>query len=309
MYNNPHKILVTGGGGFIGSHLVEKLVNLRYEVRVLDNFSSGREENLGEVIDYVEMNNGDVRDSDVVEKAVKGVDIVVHLAAAIDVQESMEKPLLYHEVNATGTLNLLNSAKNSVKKLIFASSCAVYGDPVDLPIGEGHPVNPLSPYAASKLSAENYCRAFSESYGLKTTIFRLFNVYGPRQSANQYAGVITKFIKQIKRGQVPVIFGDGDQTRDFIFVEDVVDFIVRVVGSKASGIFNVGTGSSVSINRLVELLGMVMDEEYLEPLHAERRTGDILQSRADISEARRVFGFEPEVVLEEGLRRTVDAVR
>jgi UDP-glucose 4-epimerase len=305
--SNPNRILVTGGAGFIGSHLVERLAELGYEVRVFDNFSKGRKENLAEVMNEVELIHGDVRDHEAVDRAVKDVDTIVHLAALIDVQESLGKTLLYHEVNSTGTLNLLNSAGRGVEKFIFTSSCAVYGNPIKLPVNEDHRLNPLSPYAASKLSAESYCRAYSESYGLKTTIFRLFNVYGPRQGANQYSGVIKEFTKRVIRNQPPIIFGDGEQTRDFIFVENVVDFIVEAIKSGADGTFNLGTGSSVSIERLAEILLKVMNRGHLRPIHTEPKLGEIKHSRAEISKAIEAFSIKPDVTLEEGLRKTLDA--
>ncbi len=305
MIDDLKTILVTGGGGFIGSHVVDRLVNLQYNVKILDNFSSGNRKNLVGVTGDVEVIQGDLRDSDMVKKVIEGADLVVHLAAAVDVQESIKKPMFYNEVNTTGTLNLLDSSRDKVEKFIFSSSCAVYGDPEKLPIEEDHPVKPQSPYAASKLSAENYCRAYLEPYGLKTIIFRLFNVYGPRQGFNQYGGVITKFISRIRSGLPPVIFGDGEQTRDFIYVGDVAELIVKAVDSDASGTFNVGTGTSVSINRLAYLLLNIMNSSKMEPTHVEGKHGEIRHSKANISEAKRVFGFKSRVDLEEGLRKTV----
>ncbi len=288
---------------------MEKLVRLGYSVKVLDNLSKGRKENLTKIIDKVELVYGDVRDADVASRAVNGADAVVHLAALTDVQESMEKPLPYHEVNSSGTLNLLNSAKGRVKRFILASSCAVYGNPVRLPIAEDHPASPLSPYAESKLSAENHCKVFSESYGLKTTILRLFNVYGPRHTANQYSGVITEFMNRIRTSQPPLIHGDGAQTRDFIFVEDVVDLIIRAIESEIDGTFNVGTGNAVSIKQLAELLLRLMNRADLKPIHSDPRSGDIRHSRADIFRVKKAFDFAPKVPLEVGLGKTIEVIR
>jgi len=298
---------VTGGAGFIGSHLVEKLVDEGFETRVLDNFSSGNIENLERVKNDIELVNGDVRDVDVVSKTVNGVNKVIHLAALIDVNESLRKPQLYHDVNSTGTLTILNSARLSAKKFIFTSSAAVYGNPVSLPVKENHQLNPLSPYAASKLSAEKYCQAYSESFESKTTIFRLFNVYGPRQSQSNYSAVATAFINKAKIGEPPIIFGDGEQTRDFIFVEDVVQLIIRSIQSDASGVFNVGTGSAISINQLAEIVQKTSNGGLLKPVYADPRPGEIIHSLADVSKMVETFKFSPEVSLEDGLRKIIDA--
>ncbi len=300
------RVLVTGGAGFIGSHLVERLHKLGYEIRVLDNLSSGRRENLAGVMGDVDFMYGDVRDVEQVRRAVLGVDAVIHIAALIDVEESVKNPLIYHEVNSTGTLNLLRcSVEQGVKKFIFTSTCAVYGNPVRLPIKEEHPLNPLSPYAASKLSAESYCMAFSASYGLKTTVLRLFNVYGPRQDTCKYSSVIIEFVKRVGKGLPPIIFGDGEQTRDFIYIDDAVEFIVRALEYDAVGCFNVGTGSSVSINRLANLIIKIMGRSHLKPIHLEPRPGDVRHSEADVSKAVKVFDFKPRVTLEEGLKKFI----
>jgi len=303
------KVLVTGGAGFIGSYVVKRLIKLGYDVRVLDNFSRGKRDNLADVLGQIDLISGDIRDQEAVKKSIKGIDVVIHMAALVDVRESVEKPLLYHEVNSTGTLNLLyGSVKQGVKRFIYASTCAVYGNPVKLPISEDHPLNPLSPYAASKLSAENYCRAFSKSYGLKTTIFRFFNVYGPRKNINSYSGVIIEFIKRIKSDKPPIIFGSGEQTRDFIFIDDAVEFVIRSVENDIEGVFNVGSGESTSINNLSELLLKIMRKEHLKPIHTSPRPGEIKNSQADISKACKVFNYRPRVSLEEGLRRVINAV-
>ena len=298
-------MLVTGGAGFIGSHLVETLVKQGQRVRVLDNLSTGKKQNLAGVLGELELFVGDVRDRQAVDRAVEGVDVVVHLAALIDVHESVAKPLLYHEVNCTGTLNLLEVAKGRVGKLIYASTAAVYGNPFKLPIGEDHPLNPVSPYAASKLSAENYCLAYLHSYDLKVTVLRLFNVYGPGQGSKGYSGVITKFIERIKGNRPPVIFGDGKQTRDFIYVDDVIGFITRALERDAVGTYNVGTGRSVSIRCSADLLLELMNRKDLGVTFGDFRPEDVLNSVADMSRSSDAFGLESGISLREGLSRTI----
>jgi UDP-glucose 4-epimerase len=298
------RILVTGGAGFIGSHLVKALVKAGHSVRILDNFSTGSLENLGDIADSVELVVGDVRSYDVVEKAVKGVDAVIHLAALIDVAESIEKPDLYFDVNARGTYNIAKACKG-VSVLVFASSCAVYGEPVKLPVAEDCTIAPKSPYAATKVAGEAFIQAYSNLYDYRYAILRLFNVYGPKQS-KAYAGVIIEFIKRVSRGEPPIIFGDGEQTRDFIHVGDVVSAVMRVLtNEKAWGVFNIGSGKPVTINQLAKLILKLMNREDLEPVYAPPRPGDIRHSVADIAKARKVLGFEPRISLEEGVKRLV----
>jgi UDP-glucose 4-epimerase len=298
------RILVTGGAGFIGSHLVKALVKAGHSVRILDNFSTGSLENLGDIAGSVELVVGDVRSYDVVEKAVKGVDAVIHLAALIDVAESIEKPDLYFDVNARGTYNIAKACKG-VSVLVFASTCAVYGEPVKLPVAEDHPIAPKSPYAATKVAGEAFIQAYSNLYDYRYAILRLFNVYGPKQS-KAYAGVIIEFIKRVSRGEPPIIFGDGEQTRDFIHVGDVVSAVMRVLtNEKAWGVFNIGSGKPVTINQLAKLILKLMNREDLEPVYAPPRPGDIRHSVADIAKARKVLGFEPRISLEEGVKRLV----
>jgi UDP-glucose 4-epimerase len=298
-------ILVTGGAGFIGSRLVKTLFELGNSVRVLDNLSTGRRQNLAELSSDLQLMVGDIRDPQATKKAVEGVDVVIHLAAVIDVHESLEQPLLYHDVNSTGTLNLLESSKDKVTKFILASTAAVYGNPVRLPIGEDHPLNPVSPYAASKLSAENYCLAYHSSYGLRTTMLRLFNVYGPGQSPRGYSGVITKFIDRIGKNQSPIIFGDGKQTRDLVFVNDVVEFIVRALERDVVGAYNVGTGRSVSMRCLANLLLRMMSKVDLKILFVEQRPEDVLHSVADMSKSSEAFSLKSRTDLQDGLSRTI----
>jgi len=300
------RILVTGGAGFIGSHLVEALVELGHDVMVLDNLTTGKKENLANVLHQIEFVEGDIREDGVVKGALRDVEAVAHLAALISVNESMKKPLLYHDVNSVGTLKLLqHSLKSGVKKFVLASSCAVYGDPAKVPISETDPVGPLSVYAASKLSAEEYCRTYGGTGGMSAAILRLFNVYGSRQTFSQYSGVITQFADRIRNGKPPVIYGDGRQTRDFIFVRDVVRFIMAAIETGASGTLNVGTGRSVTIRRLAEVVLSVMGREDLKPAFAAPRPGDIMHSEADMSRTLKALGLKAEVALEEGLRETI----
>jgi UDP-glucose 4-epimerase len=298
------RILVTGGAGFIGSHLVKALVKAGHSVRVLDNFSTGSLENLGDIAGSVELVVGDVRSYGVVEKAVKGVDAVIHLAALIDVAESIEKPDLYFDVNARGTYNIAKACKG-VSVLVFASTCAVYGEPVKLPVAEDCTIAPKSPYAAAKVAGEAFIQAYSNLYGYRYAILRLFNVYGPKQS-KAYAGVIIEFIKRVSRGEPPIIFGDGEQTRDFIHVSDVVEAIIMAItNEKARGVFNIGSGKPVTINQLAKLILKLMGREDLKPIHTTPRPGDIRHSVADITKAREALGFKPRIGLEEGLQSLI----
>jgi len=301
------RVLVTGGAGFIGSHLVRELVSLRYEVRVLDNLSRGSLENLGEALSEVELVLGDVRDPEVTARAVSGVDAVLHLAALVDVEESIRFPELYTEVNLVGTLNLVKASRR-VDSFVFSSSASVYGDPVRVPIPETHPLSPKSPYAASKAAAELYIKTYSNIYGFRYVILRLFNVYGPRQSRG-YSGVVAEFIRRALRGEPPVIYGDGEQTRDFIYVSDVVKAIVSSLRSKVSGVYNVGSGTPTKILDLAYTVLRITGAENLRPEFRETRPGDVKHSVADISKANRELGFRPSTSLEAGLRVLVDFYR
>jgi len=298
------RVLVTGGVGFIGSHLVGVLIRTGHQVRVLDNLSTGSIENLADVLDAIEFVRGDVRDYGVVESAVRDVDAVVHLAALIDVAESVEKPDLYFDVNVIGTYNV-TKASRSINTFVFASSSAVYGEPIRVPIPEDHPLMPKSPYAASKVSGEAFVQAFANQYGFRPVILRLFNVYGPKQS-RAYAGVIIEFIRRVSRGEPPVIFGDGEQTRDFIHVSDVVEAIMLSLRNEGvRGVFNIGSGEGVTINRLANLILKLMGREDLRPIYAPPRPGDIRYSIADITRARKELGFKPKVGLEVGIKELI----
>ncbi len=301
------KVIVTGGAGFIGSHLAEELVRRGYHVTVLDDLSTGKMDNIEGLLKHnnVEFIQGSVTNLLLLQEVFKDAQCVFHQAAIPSVPRSIESPLASHDVNVTGTLNVLLSAKdNGVKKVIYASSSSVYGDTPTLPKREDMLPNPQSPYSVTKLTGEYYCHVFHQVYGLPTVCLRYFNVYGPRQDPNsQYAAVIPRFIKRSREGNPPIIFGDGEQTRDFTFVKDAVEVIILVAESDATGTFNIGRGESVSINRLAELIiGLVGNS--VEPIHEKPRSGDIRHSLADISQVR-VFGYEPKCGLQVGLAETI----
>lgn len=304
-------VLVSGGAGFIGSHLVEKLLSEDYEVFVVDNLFSGRVENLNLRSPKVHFLKGDIRDKAAVSKTLKNVEYVFHLAAIIDVPFSISNPSMVNDVNVNGTLNLLNESMNygNIKRFIYASSCSVYGEPVYLPIDESHPTNPLSPYAVSKLAAEKYCQVFNEVYGLATVCLRFFNVYGPRQDFSHYSNVISNFIRDLRSGKAPVIFGDGLQTRDFVYVDDVVDCMLKTLLSKGcvGETINVGSGVETSIRKLADLLISMFNLNGVRPENREPRKGDIKRSWANIEKAKRVLGYEPKFSLEAGLKKLLSS--
>ena len=305
------RVLVTGGAGFIGSHVVDKLVMMGCKVCVLDNLSTGLLENLrchveGGSVDFVK---GDVQDGELVEKLVKNVDGVVHLAAVTSVPFSVEHPLLTNRVNVEGTLNLLNACLDGdVQRFLFVSSCAVYGEPCYFPVDEEHPVCPLSPYAASKLAAEHYCQAFKRSYGLDAVVLRPFNVYGPRQrKEDMYSGVITRFFENLFSGRPLVVYGDGSQTRDFVHVFDVAEAVWLALNVKDAGgqVFNVGYGRSVGISELAKMLVELVGNN-VEIAYEAARVGDLKHSFADIAKVRESLGYKPKISLEIGLQGLLD---
>jgi len=299
------RILVTGGAGFIGSHLVDRLVQEKYDVTVLDDFSIGRLQNIKQNMNSIRLLKKDVRSSKAAKEAVKDVDVVFHFAAIASVPLSIRKPELVNEVNVKGTLNLLDASVNSdVKNFVYISSCAVYGEAEKLPIKEDHPTNPISPYAASKLAAEHHCKAFHQTYGLETICLRLFNVYGSRMRAGSYGGVITQFISRLARNSSPIIYGDGEQTRDFVHVSDITECLLSLHNETSAGeVFNIGSGEAVSINQLAEILAEAMEKRHLKPSYAEPRVGEIKHSCADISKARQRLGYVPRIFLKEGLSK------
>ena len=300
-------ILVTGGAGFIGSHLVDRLVEEGYEVTVLDDSSTGKIENIQHCLKDVKFNfiKGDVQNSRDVNRAIKDADVVFHLAAFVNVPLSMENPMLANNINLNGTLNLLQaSSKKHIARFVYASTCAVYGEPACLPINEEHQKAPLSPYGISKLAAEQYCKVFNRSFGLKTVCLRFFNVYGPRQAKGPYSAVITCFIDRLRENESPIICGDGEQTRDFLYVEDVVEACMLSLSSEncIGEIINVGTGTKTTINELANLLRKLMKKNRIKPIYTAPRKEDIRHSFADIGKAQRILGYNPRVTLEKGLK-------
>lgn len=305
------RVLVTGGAGFIGSHVVERLVEEGFKVTVLDDLSTGSLENLEQVSDEVEFVRGDVRDPEAVARALRGVELVVHEAAIVSVEESIRDPLRVNSVNVDGTLNLLEACHRAgVKRLVYASSASVYGDDPTLPKREDMEPRPKSPYAASKHAGELLCLAYTELGRLEAVVLRYFNVYGPRQRGGPYGGAMSSFISRALRGEPPVIYGDGGQTRDFVYVGDVAEATVRaLLSERAVGqVVNVATGRPVSLNELARMVVEAVGVD-LEPIHAEPRPGDVRHSYADISRARSLLGWEPRVSLEEGVRETVEWFR
>lgn len=301
-----NRVLVTGGAGFIGSHLVDELVKDGFEVSVLDNLSTGRLENVKRHLESGSFRfvKGDVRDVHAVKEALKGVEAVFHLAAVTSVPYSVKHPDVTRKVNVEGTGNVLEAClREGVERFIYVSSCAVYGEPEYLSIDEKHPTRPVSPYAETKLEAESLCREFQEAYGLKTTVLRPFNVYGLRMRKDQYGGVIARFVERLRVKKPPIIYGDGTQTRDFLHVDDAVRAMMLALDSKKAvgRTFNVATGVPTSINELAQLVIGLFGAVGFKPQHRSVRKGDVRDSYADIKEAKACLGFEPKISLKEGL--------
>ena len=302
------KFLVTGGAGFIGSNIAEELLKRGNSVRVLDNFSTGRRENIKDFLNDLELIEGDICNYDAVVKSVKGIEVILHEAALPSVPRSIIDPIKSNEVNVNGTLNILKAAKdNGVKRVVFASSSSIYGDTPELPKHEGMIPNPLSPYAVSKLTGEKYCNVFSKIYGFETTALRYFNVFGPRQDpSSQYSAVIPKFIKAILSDEQPTIYGDGEQSRDFTYIANVVDAnILAATKEYESGLaMNCACHDQITLNQLVNeinsLLGKRIKPKYIDP-----RAGDIKHSFAAIEKIKSTLGFSPSVSFEEGLKKTI----
>jgi len=301
--------LVTGGAGFIGSHLVEALTARGRRVRVFDDFSTGLRSNLDGFRPAPEVVTGDLADPDAVARAVAGAGVVYHLGALASVARSVEAPAVSHRACATGTLHVLDAARQAgVRRVVYAASSSAYGgasDPAGQP--EDLPVQPLSPYAAAKLSGELYCQAFAHTYGLETVRLRFFNIFGPRQRADSpYSGVIALFIAAMTAGKAPTVHGDGLQSRDFTYVGNAVQALIRAAETPGvSGrVYNVGTGASITVLDLVDALNRLLGTE-LKPVHSDPRTGDVRFSRADIRQARRELGYAPDVLFEDGLARTL----
>ncbi|MEM2143950.1 MAG: SDR family NAD(P)-dependent oxidoreductase [Candidatus Jordarchaeaceae archaeon] len=310
--SNYSKILVTGGAGFIGSYIVKRLLEDKFAVIVLDNFYSGLSSN----IDCFRSNSnfkfvkGDICDYDLVKNILRDVDVVFHEAALTDIIESMKAPLLTNHFNVTGTLTLLKACiRNNVKRFIYASSCAIYGD-AGLQVREEAGYMPLSPYAASKAAAESYVSAFNKAYDLDTVILRYFNVYGNSQIRSSYAGVINCFINRLIQNKPPIVYGDGEQTRDFVHVYDVVRANMLALQNQGAvgETFNIGSGVAISINRLCEKLCSITGKENLKPVYKDARPGEVRHSSADITKAKAILGYAPSISINDGLISLVNEI-
>jgi dTDP-glucose 4,6-dehydratase len=301
-------VLVTGGAGFIGCNLVRRLLKEGAKVRVFDNFSTGKRENLADINGNIEIFEGDLRDFAQVLEATKGIEIIFHEAALPSVIRSVKAPNTTSEVNITGTLNLLEASKvNKVKKIIYASSSSIYGDSLILPKKEDMIPNPLSPYGVSKIAGEHYMKVSHHLYGIKTIILRYFNVYGPYQDpTSEYSGVIARFITAFLRNKPITIYGDGEQSRDFTYVDDVVDVNIIAANASISGeVFNVAGGNKYTLNQMVEILKDILDKDN-EVFYTDSRPGDVRHSEADISKITAKMGFKPKISFKAGLEKTVE---
>jgi UDP-glucose 4-epimerase len=303
--------LVTGGAGFIGSSIARALIARGDSVRVVDNFSTGKRENLTDIADRIELLEGDIRDDKLLSRATSGVEVVFHEAAIASVPQSMAEPLENHAVNATGTMRVLEAARHAgVRRVVYAASSAAYGDEPTLPKVETMPPAPISPYGATKLAGEVAMQVYARAFGLETVCLRYFNVFGPRQDPkSEYAAVIPKFITAALAGKQPRIFGDGKQSRDFCHIDNVVEAnfaAARADAGRASGrVFNVGCGESIDLNRVVALIGDILGKK-LEAVHEPERAGDIKHSWGDVGAARAALGFRASVSFTDGLRRTIE---
>ncbi len=306
------KCVITGGAGFIGSNLVRRLIGEGYEVTVIDNLSTGRIGNISDVLDEVRFVQGDIRDLDLLKLEFQGAEVVFHQAALPSVPRSIADPISTNSNNIDGTLNVMVAAKECrVIRVVLASSSSVYGDTEILPKTENMVANPLSPYAVTKYVGEIYAKVFAELYGLRTVCLRYFNVFGPYQDPNsQYAAVIPKFINLMIKGERPVIYGDGEQSRDFTYVDNVVEanLLAVKVRNVSSDVFNIGCGKRFTLNHLVEVLNELLGAS-IEPEYKVPRPGDVRHSMASIDKAREVLGYDPPVSFEEGLERTVSWFR
>jgi UDP-glucose 4-epimerase len=305
------KVLVTGGAGFIGANLTEALLKRGHQVRILDNFSTGKRENLvfDESYPSLEIIDGDICDLNLCQRAMKDIEYVFHQAALPSVQRSIEDPLTSHSVNVGGTLNILLAAKNAgVKRLIYASSSSVYGDTPTLPKREEMPPNPLSPYALQKYVGEQYSRLFYQLYGFETISLRYFNIFGPKQDPNSiYSAVIPRFIDLLLQGRPPVIFGDGEQSRDFTYIDNVVQAnLLAMSKEQLNGeVVNIACGKRTSLNQLLNILKHILGSK-VSPVYQGSRKGDVKHSLADINKGKQFLNYEPQVEIEIGLKKTVE---
>jgi UDP-glucose 4-epimerase len=307
---NQRNVVITGGAGFIGSNLADELINDNH-VTIIDDLSTGILDNIAAIINdkHVKFVRGNILDQELLESIFRGNDIVFHLAAIPSVAHSIEDPMFTNQINITGTLNVLIAARNnSVKKVVFASSSAVYGENTLLPAKEDVTPDLRSPYALTKLTGEYYCRLFTQLYGLSTICLRYFNVYGPRQDpTSEYSAVIPKLIDSLLKHHPPAIYGDGNQTRDFVFIKDVVRANITAAESELSGVFNIGGGKSISINNLAQKIITILGSE-LQPIHQSSRIGETRNSWADLTRARSI-GYHPKYTLEKGLFETIKSIR
>ncbi len=304
--------VVTGGGGFIGSHIVEELLRRKQTVKILDDFSTGKRENVAPFKNDAEIIEADLAGAASLGQALKGVDYVIHQAAIPSVPKSMIDPVKSHRANVNGTLNLLVACRDAgVRRVVYASSSSLYGDSPTLPKHEDMTPNPLSPYGAQKLFGEMYCQVFTKAYGLETVSLRYFNVFGPRQDAtSQYSGVLALFIPAVLMDRRPAIYGDGLQSRDFTYVQNVVEanLLACTVPGVAGQVFNIACGDRITVNSMLQQINKITGKD-IHPIYAEARAGDIKHSQADIARARGRLGYEPKVSFEEGLRRTIEWYR
>ncbi len=304
--------VVTGGGGFIGSHIVEELLRRNEIVRVIDNFSTGKWENVEPFEGGAEIIEADIAEGKNLPRFLEGADYVIHQAAIPSVPKSILDPVKSHHANVNGTLQLLNASREAdVKRVVYASSSSVYGDSPTLPKHEGMMPNPLSPYGAQKLFAEIYCQVFSRAYGLDTVSLRYFNVFGPRQdSTSQYSGVLALFIPAVLQSKRPTIYGDGLQSRDFTYVQNVVEanLLACTVPGVAGQVFNVACGDRITVNSMLQQINKITGKD-IAPIYADPRPGDIKHSQADITRAKEHLGYQPKISFEEGLRNTIEWYR
>ena len=304
--------VVTGGGGFIGSHIVEELLRRNQTVRVIDNFSTGKRENVEPFEGTAEIIEADIAEGQNLPRFLEGADYVIHQAAIPSVPKSILDPVKSHHANVNGTLQVLNASREAnVKRVVYASSSAVYGDSPTLPKHEGMMPNPLSPYGAQKLFAEIYCQVFSRAYGLETVSLRYFNVFGPRQdSTSQYSGVLALFIPAVLQSKRPTIYGDGLQSRDFTYVQNVVEanLVACTVPGVAGQVFNVACGDRITVNSMLQQINKITGKD-IAPIYADPRPGDIKHSQADITRAKEHLEYQPKISFEEGLRNTIEWYR
>ena len=293
------RILITGGTGFIGKNLVEKTLAEGHEVNVLDRETKKSQNNESRII------KGDIRKKTDLEKAIKDIEVIYHLAAKTNVMESFKDPISHNEINIGGTLNVLNTIANKRIKLVYPSTAAIYGNPMTNPIKESHPINPLSPYGISKLTGELYCDIYRSKFGVNCEIFRLFNVYGIKTETDG-KDVITRFISKVNKNEAPIIYGDGNQTRDFIHVNDVIDVFIKSMNIKEGNTYNLGSGKSISLNDLANILMKEKKMKGIKPEYKETREGEIIASVADISKLKKNYGWSPTTNIEDGIKSIIN---